>query len=307
MWASAECMFLYLETALHVGSGVQGGEIDLPIWRDTITGYPGVPSSSLKGSLRTYASKRREADEVVTVFGSPPGDLDQEKTEGLLIFSDASPLIYPVRSLKGLFAWITSPEVLAHWRREMARHGLDTAALPPIPELPDNVAGVVAESMLVTNQKTIVLEDLSFSSQAAEQVKALGGWLAERAFPDDAVYDYWRHRVRGAVVVLPEDAFRYFLEQTTPVVPRVRIDDATGTAAEGSLWNEEYLPPETLLYAMVGVQEPNSPAAERSEMKPAPHEALGWLKGLGLEALQIGGRRTLGHGLVQVHWTDGKE
>lgn len=301
MWLNAECMFLYLETALHVGSGVPGEIIDLPIQREPLTGYPVVPSSSLKGCLRAYASQRRKAKEVVTAFGSSPED--PERSEGLLVFSDACPLLYPVRSLKGLFAWITSSEVLARWQREISRYGLDLK-LPAIPELAADTAGVTAESLVLTAQQGVVLEELSFPGRVLEQVTTLGAWLAASAFPADTAYDYWRQRVRQAVVVLPEEAFRYFVEQTTPVLPRIKIDDATGTAAEGALWNEEYLPPETLLYALIGVQERK---AKQPRLRPAPSEALRWLKELGLERLQLGGRRTLGRGLVQVQWSGGKE
>ena len=52
MFAAAECMFMYLESSLRVGSGEERLEVDLPIQREAATGYPLLPGSSLKGVLR---------------------------------------------------------------------------------------------------------------------------------------------------------------------------------------------------------------------------------------------------------------
>ena len=57
MFDAAECMFLYLESSLRVGSGEPGYEIDLPIQREAATGYPLVPGSSLKGVLRAALAR----------------------------------------------------------------------------------------------------------------------------------------------------------------------------------------------------------------------------------------------------------
>lgn len=294
---SAQCLFLYLESPLHVGVGEPGVDVDLPILREPVTGHPLIPGSSLKGSLRACAQRQRSAAEVEAAFGSTPDS--EERSEGCLIFSDARPLLYPVRSLKGLFAWITSPDVLARWQRDTTIFGLNVA--PPVPAPPENAAGLTRDSALLTTQQTIVLEDLSFSGHSLDPVSDLADWLAEQAFPDAAVYDDWRRRLRRGLAVLPDEAFRYFVEQTTPVMTRIRIDPATGTAAEGALWTEEVLPPETLLYALIGAEAPERPAGSR----PGADEALDWLQGLTLDDWQLGAGRTLGRGLVQVRWSGG--
>ena len=42
---------LYTRTPLHVGSGTSVDVVDLPIMRERITGFPVIPSTSLKGVL----------------------------------------------------------------------------------------------------------------------------------------------------------------------------------------------------------------------------------------------------------------
>lgn len=45
-------VYIQTITNLHIGSGEGLGVIDMPVQRERITGYPVIPSSSLKGVLR---------------------------------------------------------------------------------------------------------------------------------------------------------------------------------------------------------------------------------------------------------------
>src|SRR5437016_2299514 len=252
MFDAAECLFLYLESSLRVGSEEEGIDIDLPIQREAATGYPLLPASSLKGVLRSRARLQQAPIELLGLLGSPPESEEPQPKPSSVVVSDAIPLVFPVRSLTGLFAWVTSVETLSRFRRDVAAYGVKIAELPQPPALDPETAGVAPETPLLGSKQTLVLEEFTFPVRVAEEVGALGAWLAENAFPDDPVFEFWRSRAARGVVVLPEGAYRYFVEHGTQVVPRIRIDPLTGTAADGSLWTEEYLPPETLLYALVG-------------------------------------------------------
>jgi len=300
MFAAAECMFFYLESSLRVGSGEDRLEVDLPIQREAATGYPLLPGSSLKGVLRARARSQQAPAEMLGLLGSEPEGDDRQSS--LVVVSDALPLLFPVRSLTGLFAWVTSLEIWSRFRRDLAAYGVKVPEPPQLPALAPETAGVPPDSPLIGSKQSLVLEELSFPNQAAEEVGALGAWLAEHAFPDDLVFDFWRQRVARGVVLLPEGAYRYFLTHGTQVVPRIRIDQRTGTAADGSLWTEEYLPPETLVYALVGANLPEAPPAF---LKKAT-DVTDWVRGLVPAYLQIGGGRTLGHGIVRVRWTGKK-
>ncbi len=291
MFATADCLYLYLESGLHIGTGQAGAAVDLPVQREAATGYPFVPASSLKGALRARAREMRGPLELVAHFGSPASS--EEKQEGTLVFSDGRLLLFPVRCLRGLFAWVTTAEVWARHRRDLAAYGADVSGVPQLSPPGAEDAAVVPQSPLVTSKQTVVLEEFSFPANPREEVAALANWAADHAFPKDPEHDYWRHRVRQALVVLSEAAFRHFAEHTTEVIPRVQIDPTTGTAAEGSLWTEEFVPPEALLYAMVGTR------------PQAPLDSMAWLKGLGLWHLQLGGHRALGKGIVRLGWLGG--
>jgi CRISPR-associated protein Cmr4 len=303
MFDAAECAFLYLETSLRVGSGEETREVDQPVQREAATGYPLLPSSGLKGALRGRARTQQAPDERQRLLGSAPES--DEKQPSCVVLSDALPLLFPVRSLAGLFAWATSAEAWARFGRDAAAFGVKLAKLPALPALPADSAGVAPGTPLLSGKGNLVLEELTFPVQQSAEVEAVGAWLAEHTFPAEPAFDFWRQRAARHVVVLPEAAYRYFLHHGTQVVPRIRIDPAKGTAAEGSLWTEEYLPPETLLYALVGVRWPEAQAGPAPPFK-SPAEALGWVQGLAPGPLQLGSGLTLGHGLVRLRWTGKK-
>jgi CRISPR-associated protein Cmr4 len=307
MFAAAECLFLYLESSLGVGSGEPGVAVDLPIQRETATGYPMIPGSTLKGVLRGQARVQQAGPELLRLLGSVPETEDRQPS--CVVLSDGLPLLFPVRSLRGVFAWVTSAEAWARLGRELASYGVKLAP-PPLPVPAPDAACVAPGTPLLTARQNLVLEELCFAAQPAPELAALGAWLAEHALSDEPVFEYWRQRAAHGIVVLPEDYYRYFLEHGTQITPRIRIDPRTGTAAEGALWTEEFLPPETLLFALVGANLPEAPDGGAApplpgKMKKAA-DILDWIKGLAPVHLQLGSGQTLGHGIVRVRWTGKK-
>ncbi len=292
MLASAECVYLYLESALHIGTGEGGQFVDLPLQREDRNDRPFVPASSLRGSLRARGRRLRGDLEASSIFGPPGGD---EQPDAPLVLSDAHLLLFPVRSLRGLFAWTTSPDVLTRHREELSAHGLDASTVPEVPLSEDKIAAVSPGSPLMTPDGMVVLEEISLRSRPQEEVAELAGWLADYALPLGPEYDYWRARLRQSLIILPEPAFHHFVQFRTEVLPRVRIDPTTGTALAGALWTEEYLPAEALLYGLAGSRQ------------RGPDDALAWLKGLRLECLQLGGHRTMAKGLIRLRWWGAKE
>jgi CRISPR-associated protein Cmr4 len=298
MFAAAECLFLYLESSLRVGSGLDRNEVDLPLEREAATGYPLLPASTLKGVLRGRARMQQAPDDRLVLLGSEPES--EERQPSVVVVSDAVPLLFPVRSLTGLFGWTTSVEVWSRLRRDLASYGVRVNEMPQPPALRPDAAGVAPESPLVGSKPTLVLEELSFPVQVAEEVRALGSWLAAEAFPADPVFDYWRERAERGVVLLPEGAYRYVLKHRTQVMRRIRIDPTTGTAAEGALWTEEFLPPESMVYALVGV---NPPDPLPTGIKDAAG-LIDWVRRLVPGTIQVGSGRTLGRGIVRARWTE---
>ena len=285
--------------------------VDLPIQRDPINGDPLVRSSTLKGTLRSAFRAAATTEEVEAVFGSEPSqerEQGEEKAKGAqqaeaplymgsLIVSDARLLLFPVAALLDTFAWITSADLLARLQRDIQRMGIEFK-VPAVPAPAEGTAWTIPQSRVVTEQGELVLEEFTFQARPHEAMTTIGGWFAKAIFPQDEPYAYWRQRVRSNLVILPEDAFRHFVTVGTEIVKRIRIDPGTGVAQPGALWSEEYVPAESLFYAMVAARLPESALPSLS----SEQEVLALLQEKVGAYLQIGGGRTLDRGAVRLRW-----
>jgi CRISPR-associated protein Cmr4 len=297
MYERAAVVSLYAETPLHPGRGGASGVIDLPIQRERQLGYPMIPGSSLKGVLRSQARQlwRQQAGRLETVFG-PETDRAGEHG-GALAITDARLLLFPVRSLRGVFAWTTSPLALDRYRRDLVAAGF--AAPSELPAVPSGRA-LVAPGTALAAAGSVTLEEFSFAASEDPAAAAIAHDLASSVLPSSPEYESWRARLPRQLVILPDDDFRDFVQTATEVVARIRVDPATGTVAPGALWYEEYLPTETLFYALALASLPRRPTNGAPEELRTAEDVLDALDGLALDRLQIGGDETVGRGIVKL-------
>ncbi len=306
---ASDLLFLYVDTPLHAGVGFDpDAPVDLPIQRDEATGYPMIFSSSLRGSFRSLARDKgvTEAEETM-VFGPPPeevakADAEERKEKAAafpaaLSIGDALILLFPVRSLLGVFAWTTSAEAFARFLRTAQRVGV-AQEIPQIPAPPAGVAWVAPESPLITEKKELVLEEFTFRAREQRAMAHLGQWLADTAFPLDETFDYWMQKMASHFVVLPDEAFQFFVTSRTMITHRIRINPQTGVVDEGALWSEEYVPPDSLFYTPVKTRPPHEPI----EGLETAEDVLVWVQDLLGQVVQVGSGRTLGRGLLRVRW-----
>jgi CRISPR-associated protein Cmr4 len=282
---------LYVETPLHAGSGRGMGVVDLPIQRERTTGYPIVQAGGVKGSLRSEShSLFKSEDDFLAVFG--PETADAAAYAGALSCGEARLLLFPVRSLAGVFAWTTSIEALARFTRlaGLCNNSTDWE-LPADPaNLPKANEAWVAEDTLLKANDLVVLEEFSFQPITKELTKQVGKWLADKALPITAEYKYWRQCLPSKLCILSENAFRDFALYGTEVQPHVQLNPDTKTVKEGPFWTES-LPVDTLLYSTLMSTDARS---KQSQLK-AP-EVIHSLDGL--SRIQLGGDETTGQGIV---------
>ena len=303
MFEKAAVLFLYCETPVHAGSGSSLSIVDLPIQRERITNLPIIQASSLKGVLRAEAKRILEQrndpqanDKVQALFG--PETQRAHEHAGCVSPHDARVLLFPVRSLVGVFAWTTCPLVLERFKREATAVGIQINW--QVPELPANsTQALVASDTEIVADATVVLEEFVFNAMPSQEAKAIAEWLKENALPQSDEYQQWRELLPKRFVILPNDAFRDFTQMATEVISRIRLDQERKTVAEGALWTEEHLPSETLLYAPIFVSKPLAPNAGQLNLSSA-EDALNLLEQLNLDRLQIGGDETVGRGIVKV-------
>jgi CRISPR-associated protein Cmr4 len=315
MITATTMLYLYVETPLHAGMGSGLSSIDLPIQRERTTQYPMIQGSSIKGKLRALAEESNEDTALINaLFGPPPMAGETSDHAGALIAGDARILLFPVRSLSGVFAYTTSCDILARFKRDSERtdtnqrtgavHKPAPAALPwYLPDKPAPGTALVTTNSEVQAHNSLVLEEFSFTTQASAQVDEIATWLAEHTLPKHDTDDYWPTKLKNSLAILPENDFRDFTLYATEVITRIRIDRNTKTVARGALWTEEHLPTDTLLYVPIyatdarrnGKESLKLPGKQVLETIRAQDAARG-------SYLQLGGDETVGRGMVRVRW-----
>ncbi|WP_372808715.1 type III-B CRISPR module RAMP protein Cmr4 [Pontiella sp.] len=276
-------MTLFARTPVHVGAGNSVGAVDAPIQRERHTRIPIIPGSSLKGVLADLWNERgddgqiRRTAEGKKLFGEDEGGTKKDGVEikaqaGALLIGEARVLAFPVRSAKGMFAWITCPLVLRRFQRE-------TGAPFEVPNLGTEEA-MAFEALKIKGQ--VVLEEYNFN--APEE-------------PPQAIVDAFRPLVGndsvwagigGQLVVVSDEIFQHFCEHACEVVTRIRINDETGTVDGSGLFNQEQVPSETLFYTSILSPDAGNLAALKTKL-----ETEQWL--------QIGGDATIGLGFCTVN------
>jgi CRISPR-associated protein Cmr4 len=269
---------LHALSPLHAGTGQAAGIVDLPIARYRSTGIPFVPGSSIKGVLRDArrGNGGEKDDFLLAVFG--PDTDNAAAHAGALVVGDARLLALPVRSFRGTFAWVSSPLLL-----ELARRDLGEAASGlKLPSLAGRAARVTNGSACLFENK-IYLEDLDLAAQVDPGCVGWARFLSPLVSPGEDIFS-------KRFVVVDDDTMSFLMETATQLDARVRLDPKTRTVAEGALWLEESLPPESLL---VGLLAADRSRKEKVEM--TAREVLDYA--LAKETvLQLGGKATVGRG-----------
>ena len=294
MFEKAAMLFLYCETPVHAGTGTSLSIVDLPIQRERITGLPIVQASSLKGVLRAEVERLKGKQIAEALFG--PETQRAHEHAGCVSPHDARLLLFPIRSLVGVFAWATCPFVLERFKREMIAAGFQIGWQVPNPA--NSHQALVAESSEIIVEATVVLEEFAFKAQPSAEAKNIAEWLVKNAFPQSEEYKPFRDWLPKRFVILPDDAFRDFTQLATEIQTRVQLKKETKTVGEGP-WTEEHLPSETLLYAPIFVNKPLASNANQLGLTDSD-AVLQALSDLQLDRLQIGGDETVGRGIVKV-------
>ena len=307
MFEKAQMVFMHCQTPLHAGSGGGVGFIDLPIQREVQNDFPTIYGSGIKGAIKAWC---RGADgsltkEMKALFGADvaAGEgayRESDDHNSALSFTDARILAFPVKSLNGLFAWVTCPLALAKYRQDLNLvfgNGAN-AITPEIPVLEAGECQTSSNSCLKVHEEHVVLEDSVFHVEGH-----CDGWrdeLSNRIFGSEAdTRDYWKTKFDTSLVVLSDQDFGDFVTRSTQVAPRIRIDFETGRVERGALWYEECLPADTILYTLA--------LAGRPTRQPYNTEDVDWVMDqlrervlTGDPCLQFGGDETVGKGLVKL-------
>ena len=180
--------------------------------------------------------------------------------------SDARLVVLPVRSLRGLVAYVTCPAVLRHLAEE---------TLAPLDDHPvaANTA-IVAPACPCRIDGRLVVEEFGLETEASETWPTTATWIAERFLPPDDVSSTARQRLAQRLALVDDALFAHLASDGLPRQRRRR---------PGAMSSRPLLPPESLLYALLRTDDA---AAAWHGRPPAP--------------VWLGHGRSVGTGLVTV-------
>jgi CRISPR-associated protein Cmr4 len=260
------------ETYIHPGTGQAAGAIDLPVARERTTQYPFIPGSSMKGALLDAArGDGLDKDRLFRLFG-------KQENAGELLVSDARLLLLPVRSLTSPYVWLTCPYLVERFRRDMQRAGKGKVAAA------SGVEPSADSQALASGDGELFLEERLFSIERPppeDLVQAISALIAHSAA---------LARLGKQLAVISDKAFSWFSQSALPVQARNVLDEATKTSK--NLWYEEALPPDTLMYFVLGERADGAAATLAAHLAERHY-------------LQAGGNETVGQGWFAIRRVDG--
>ncbi len=259
-----EYYLLKVLTPLHIGAGQGLGHVDLPIVREAHTNFPYIPSTSLKGALRnleinqvarargekpSQVEERLKSDQkeedilrLAKIFGVAGEGAEEGKEVGAgkVLFSDAFIVLFPVKSAKGIFSLTTCPYVI---NRFFELLGIDQR-VEDVPEGKVKVLSTKDHRNLINNK--LLLEEFVFEAEESDELKKfvelVGVFVGEEN--------------KRRIVCVNDTDFMDFVSNYTEVQTHIKINLDTGTAKEGALWTEEYVPAESVFaFSLVFLEE----------------------------------------------------
>lgn len=263
---------------VHVGTGgYRLGRVDMSIVREPATGIPKIPGTSMAGAVRAYAELAKEEDsnlpDTDVIFGTT-------ELQGMLRFYDAEIVLFPVCSMLGT-VWVSTAARLMRWLAG-EHDSKDSLPCSKIKALDEN--------------KVFAVKGLK--GQNAVQL----GWLLLELVENEEIK---QHEVKISLpgsldfvkrlVIVSDKIFYHLVNDHLEVRTSVKIDNDTGAAETGGLFNYEAIPRGTVLGFELAVDPRRGNDNVKEKIQGLLNKAFA-----GFKALGIGGMGTRGFGRLEV-------
>lgn len=255
--------FMFALDPIHIGTGgYQIGRVDNTIIREPSTNIPKIPGSSIAGTSRTYATYKAIENKKENVkiscagqdnevargngkeghcgkciicksFGFSKND-DRGSSQGLIYFSDAHILLFPVSTRLGP-AWITSPMLLTDFDFD-----LDVNSKPS-----ENYIVVGSE---FSGESSL---NLGWLNLPIENEKELGISNLLESFGSKK-----KELITSRIVIVPDSLISQIINSNLEVRTSVSIDPVTGAGKDGALFTSEAIPRSTILWFEIRINDP---------------------------------------------------
>ena len=286
--------YMHLLTPLHTGGSADEGNL-MGIAREVHTEFPYLPSSSLRGKIRSVIEQQCDG-EAGWLFGQKIVGGSQP-TEGEVWFADATLLFFPVASLNYHIVWITCPLWLERWNRWLKSAAIARVLASCRETFATTVEG--SEELKTTAivsipscdrlyLQTALLNKTDIVQLKKDESTALQAPLG------DILAQPFIERLLDKLVILREEDCLSLLETGLQREVRIKLEEKSKTVEGGSFRSEEAIPPETILFFPWGLK------PEHADENRATATARERLWDLTCDRQQFGGLEGLGRGWVQL-------
>ncbi|NER34256.1 MAG: type III-B CRISPR module RAMP protein Cmr4 [Oscillatoria sp. SIO1A7] len=278
--------YLYLLSPLHTGGSSQEGNL-VGIAREVHTDFPYLPSSSLRGKIRSECDRlakngTAKEKEVDTLFGCKLKD-GKQPTEGTIWIGDASLLFFPIASLSHQYIWITCPLWLSRWNRWRQDERMEDLIGQWRSLLDEEGEG--GKKAISPLDQRIYLQGAILNRDHIKTIpKDAVCWEAFESLPDgNGILN-----LKQKLVVVSDFDCGALVELGLQREVRIALKDGSKTAADGSFRSEEAIPSESILFFPWG----SKPAYDSA----IPKNTFEQLRQILNSRLQFGGLEGLGRG-----------
>ncbi len=304
MYKQKGYLTFYALTPIHMGSGQSVSFVDNVVQRERHTSYPTLWSSGIKGVLREYAYRVWQDKGKVNVIFGPEDGSDQYAS--CISITDAKVLLFPVRSVKGTFTWITCPFVLKRLKEDLKSIGktdwpkknnseIEIPSLP-IKQTDKEIQVLIKkDSELKIENEQVAFEEFVFNLKEDEDVEKIAEYIYDNLLPQT---EFDKDFFENHFAIVSNDVFKDFVNYAVEIRTRIRIDQTTGTVKERALFSEELIPSESVFYSLVFISEPYNKSSNLNSADDVSRE-LSNLFLNGHQILQLGADETLGKGFVK--------
>jgi len=279
-----KCFALSLDP-IHIGAGgYRLGRVDNTIVREPATDVPKIPGTSLAGTIREYTNRlmeksndckdKNEKEKENYAREKAKKYFGDENRQGALRFYDAQIILFPVPSINGT-VWISTEDLLIYWLNKGNKQNKENN----IPQAPKDKAFIIKWDEDNKPEK-INLGWLYLETDCSNDNKTATAFLP-------AKLDFIKR-----ITVVSDKLFSHLVNDNLEVRTSVRIDPATGAAADGALFTYEAIPRGTVFGFEIVVDKRR---AKDKDVIEIIKKSFPYLKLLG-----IGGMGTRGFGRLEI-------
>jgi len=291
VYKGAKLLFLKAISPVHLGAGRAVAEaVDVVLQRDEY-GIPWGAGSSIKGAIRSFKTTSNKVNKKLlnAVFGD-----ERSEYASCISIQDARLLLFPVRALRGLYAYVTSRHLLEYCKRyiELIKPIRDdlSSLYETLCKITDLAEKVPEGEVLLFDESFIVKDSVILNEMIFKYRKGSNEEL--QLLIEVFKNILGKSKVKKIIIVSDNDLMD-LIRTSLVVVNRVKLKYSTKTVERGGLWSEEYLPSDTVLVTAVLYSTPRTKNIDISLDKVWKIIDPG-------DYLILGGNETIGKGIVEV-------